>query len=167
MSQISYKALLPEDYYARIGMIVSQFGIIENLVDRIIWAYLGLQFSEGRAITSEMSITPRLNLLIKLAGMKINDDQIYKALKDIRTSIKNAFDDRNVIVHGLWYQDTDSGDVFVSSLKKKTKEADSVKTYQYSLNTLKDFSILLGGMIDVLDDLRTKTENVLGRERIV
>ncbi len=148
--------ILPDDSYLGIGIVVTQYGQIETLLEHIIWLLLGMNSSQGRLITSSMSIQPRLKLLEGLA--KLKDNSLAPKIKALKKPIVDAFEKRAVIVHGLWFLDPETQKTCCTLTREKASSVDLQKVHIFTSKNLVTLCKLLTKIVKELDNLKSKLE---------
>ncbi|MFY9314912.1 MAG: hypothetical protein WAO95_05055 [Burkholderiales bacterium] len=92
----------PMSYCKAVGQIISHWANLEWQVEKTIWALLKIGPKEGRLLTTQMNIRPKLEILKGLASRANLDDERRKALLAMSKDITAANDFRNKLAHGLW-----------------------------------------------------------------
>lgn len=116
-----------------------------------------MDFAEGRLITSSMSFHPRWKLLTNLVRAKIQNKRFIEELKKIEKPIKSAFDERTILVHGVWFMQDEKA--CVSLTKQKTQKADHVRLHIYERDDLETLANQLAKIGDFLQLLNTDLES--------
>jgi hypothetical protein len=160
MAKDKINLMIPDEYYHRIGLIVTQYGQIEVLMERIIWALLKFDSTNGRLITSPMSSSARWRLLVGLCEIKLKDKSLFKKLKkDTSKNIEKIFEERNILVHGLWFTDPKTGKICCTLFRQKGSSPDHLRVVLYTVGQLNDLSLNLAGYGTALDSLLKGIEN--------
>lgn len=94
--------IMTEPQLAAIGMVVIESTYLEQLVERLIWWACKLEPKQGKFLTTRIQMDSRLDLLSDLAKPKITDPTRLEVFTTLISDLKNANNDRNVVVHGLW-----------------------------------------------------------------
>lgn len=94
--------LVPE-HLAAIGSVAIESSNCERLIENIIWQLLGLEEDQGKFLTKGTQFQSSLELFLNLAKERLGDREDLTAIvTKIKSDIKEAVTDRNVIIHGEW-----------------------------------------------------------------
>jgi hypothetical protein len=88
---------------AAIGMVVIESTYLERHVEFLIWRLCGLDPEQGKLFTTRMQMDSRLDLLRDLAKPKIKDPTKCAVFTKIISDLKVTNNDRNTVIHGLWF----------------------------------------------------------------
>jgi hypothetical protein len=88
---------------ATVGMVVIESTYLERHVEFLIWRICGLDPEQGKFFTTRMQMDSRLDLLRDLAKPEIKDPSRRAVFTNIISALKVANNDRNTVIHGLWF----------------------------------------------------------------
>jgi len=92
----------PASYTRAIGEVAAEWGAFEFAVEKLIWVLLKIGPKEGRLVTTQMNIRPKLEILKGLIGRSGMDATLSKNLLVVVKRALTLSDARNRIIHGLW-----------------------------------------------------------------
>ena len=92
---------LADKHLRLIGLIATEWSMLETTIDFGLWGLLGIHQPAGRAVTSYIHATTRFDLLITLAEKQFSGG-IVDNLKSLRTKFKDLLAQRNDYVHAQW-----------------------------------------------------------------
>jgi len=92
----------PMSYCKFIGRVICLWANLEFQVERLIWVLVGIGPKEGRLLTTQMNIRPKLEILKGLVSHSAMDEQTKKRFLSIIKAINKANETRNMLAHGLW-----------------------------------------------------------------
>lgn len=150
--------LLPDNVYTGIGILVTQYGQIETILEHILWLLLDTNSTEGRLITSSMSIQPRLKLLAGLIKIKVKNKKTINEVNELKKSIEKVFDKRTIIVHGLWHIDSITNKVCCTLTKEKSSSPDLQNVHVFTFKKLIELSQSLTQIIKNLDNFKKQLQ---------
>jgi len=104
---------LPPSFAEAIGYVAAYCSLFESVIEESIWGLLGLKEDMGRAVTSELMLTGKMNMLLTVAQEKIDDETLIgdlKALhkktldKDLTREDQESLNKRrNRVIHCRWH----------------------------------------------------------------
>jgi hypothetical protein len=102
MSIVLWQLPISDDHLKSIGLVATSWGLLETAINFSIWTVLGVTELQGRAITSNMSASQRINSLESIASARLGDASHLNELKTIVRRIRDAQAKRNRLVHAEW-----------------------------------------------------------------
>lgn len=106
-------ARLPPEQFQAIGKLTAQWSFLEWQVGHAISIMLQIGPKEGRIVTTQMNMRPKLEILELLSRLKLDDDRQQK-MKNTAAAIRELHPLRNEIVHGLWAENAENtGDYYL------------------------------------------------------
>lgn len=102
MSIVLWQLPISDDHMKSLGMVATSWALLETAINFAIWTILEISELEGRAITSNMSASQRINSLEQIAGSKLNAPSHLAELKSIIRRIGDAQAKRNKLLHAEW-----------------------------------------------------------------
>jgi hypothetical protein len=116
-----------------------------------LWWLIGLhnRKTEGRVITSGLSLETLARKVSDLSHLKIADTADRELLKSLRDRISAIVDERNLAVHGLRAADPD-GDTFTAELARGAYKS---KPQNLSLIRLKSLNIEVISILTVIEPI--------------
>jgi hypothetical protein len=91
---------LPEVHYAAMGRVVDAWADLEFEIDQFIWHLLQTPQALAACVTSQIiSIYPRMQALISLAGLYIIDKNLIKELNSFSGEVSILAEKRNRLIH--------------------------------------------------------------------
>lgn len=149
--------IVPANLLPDIGAVAVYFGHLDNLLNRILWALLGLKAERGRVVTQSInSFASRVELFRALAIQKHPAHKPRIAL--IAQHLRFAGDDRNRLMHD---------DITQSQHDTERKDVGSVTAfrgddaYLFEIKTLRDLQQRLWHLYDLLTDFGTQKQGWL------
>ena len=126
-----FRPPLKRNQYEAIGMVATQWAYFETEVDLSILHMLALMQQTGRTVRDDeialiKPLSQRTQQLKSIAKEFYNSDPHYTQLGKILDAGSSLKDDRDSIVHGLWYakvretQET-SDDIFTQTFRLKSR----------------------------------------------
>ena len=100
---------LKDWHYILIGKIASEWAFTELQIELGLWGLIRVTQERGRAITSYLNASTKLQLLRKYAARDVDDQVQLDKLKEICTEINALIEQRNTAVHAVWYSIGDAG----------------------------------------------------------
>lgn len=101
-----------DPYHNLIGQLVSTWAHFEHAIDLLIWDLLAIPHSQAALTTrGPMSVSARLDHLIKLAADKGVNTNIIQDIEALKPKALELQEQRNRIIHDPWYIDKDDGTV--------------------------------------------------------
>lgn len=94
------EVIMSEPYLAAIGMVVIESTYLERMVERLIWWLCKLNPKQGKFLTARIQMDSRLELLSDLAKPRIADPTRLAVFTTLISDLKNANNERNVVVQG-------------------------------------------------------------------
>jgi hypothetical protein len=87
-------------HYAAMGRVVDAWADLEFEIDQFIWRLLRTPQALAACVTSQIiSIYPRMQALISLAGLYIIDEKLIKELNSFSGEVSKLAEKRNRIIH--------------------------------------------------------------------
>lgn len=94
-------AMVPDPIEAVIGRVISQWSIMEAILDSAIWRAAGLRNDVGRAITSQGQVQGKIDMLG--AVLHQTHPRLAPQFEAVGRYIKECLAGRrNLVAHGLW-----------------------------------------------------------------
>jgi hypothetical protein len=131
---ISIKIASPNHLQA-IGLVATYWSKMEWLTEELIWRLSGLDDSlTGHALTAELGVRTRFDVLLTLAGLKIRKTEQESRLKAIQKRVISGYEgqpslssERNRIIHAYW-SDAGGQSAFASKIKARGKLSFDLRT---------------------------------------
>lgn len=155
---------IPENFYSRLGLIVTYFSRIDYISDHIIWALLEIDFQQGRYITPSMNSSNRWSLMKNLLQHSDYKD-IYNYIKKINKPVRDLYEERRNFAHGAWYRDSENNNITCTSAAFKTGLPDKIKTFSYTTDELDELISTLSYVINTLYDAQYEIEQKLNSNK--
>jgi len=103
LPKLSAQHALTKEQCEAIGYVAVESAFLERLVEVLIWGICSLGEAQGKFITDPMRLDKRLDLFGDLAKRKLNNPDRIALLTRIISDLKETNNDRNIIIHGLWF----------------------------------------------------------------
>lgn len=133
---MAYLALLPRDIpeatLCRVGAIAVLWGAIDHYIDQLIWQLTGLDFDTGRDLTVTMRTSAKRSCLVALINRKGNATRAARTV--ISAALQAVIDvdeDRDLLMHALWFPNQKTGAPEASSFKKRGGAAGTWKAEKF------------------------------------
>lgn len=91
--------LLPNEREA-VGCVAIESSRLEEMVETVAWALLGVNDDQGRAVTGQMMFAHKYGLLQRLIGER--GGEFATGFEPLHQRIARAMDERRQIIHGSW-----------------------------------------------------------------
>jgi hypothetical protein len=90
-----------DDYLKSIGKVISQWSLMEAIMDQCIWQAAGIRNDYGRVITTQTQVSTKLDTLAALLWQRkaIIGEQFDDVSQYVRSCLLGR---RNTIAHGYW-----------------------------------------------------------------
>ena len=112
------RAGVSPDQYNRIGQVVVLWASLEDTMQFTLWSILGLPVADGRVLTQRTDASRKIQWLRTFSKRHASPAQ--KAALDLALDeIELLQDDRNFIVHGVWFTTLDDNVPWASSIRAK------------------------------------------------
>lgn len=92
---------LSANYERLIGCAIVSWSRLEDAIQDTLWTLLGTSMEEGRIVTSRLDAKYRTNMLEGLGKKHLSGKEAEYFLGVI-SSIRNLYEERNIIAHGTW-----------------------------------------------------------------
>ncbi len=99
-----------------IGRVVVEWSKLENLLNDLLWAILGLDFEDGKIVTGRADVSNKVQLLRAIAPRYLTDSQLDHLLSALDI-VDGLREDRNFIVHGTWHVILPEGQPWAASIR--------------------------------------------------
>jgi hypothetical protein len=107
---------ISEEQERLIGKAIVAWSKLENAMQDVIWAFLGLEMNDGRVVTGRLDAIFKMNMLEGLAPSRLDEAELDNFLKVIDT-MRFLYGERNIIAHGSWGTLEPDGIPIAASLK--------------------------------------------------
>jgi hypothetical protein len=97
--------MLTKDQLAAIGSVVVESTFCQELVESVIWGATKLKEDQGKYFTGPLQMNSLLELMGSVAKPKLRSNKKRAALTSLISRMKEANNERNIIVHGSWQPD--------------------------------------------------------------
>lgn len=93
--------LLDDEYLTKIGIVITQWSLMESFLDSAIWQTGRMRTDLGRTITSQMQVLGKLDLLgaLLIQTRPTLAEQFRPVANYVRDCLNGR---RNLVAHGLW-----------------------------------------------------------------
>lgn len=101
-----------DDYLRGIGLVTSQWSLMESAIDQCIWQTAGTRNDYGRVISAQLMALSKLDTLAALLHQRkqILGEQVEAVSDYVK---KHLVGRRNTVVHGHWNSEPDWENAFV------------------------------------------------------
>ena len=101
---MTYEFTLPPTpaHLERIGMVVAESTLLENIIELAIWQLEGMPPEIGLPKTMYVSFRSKSAWFLKVAKRNFTTEQDRSDLRDLAKDLKTVAKQRNMIVHGAW-----------------------------------------------------------------
>jgi len=97
------KLILSAEELAAIGVVAVESTYSEHVVEGIIWDLCRLKEAQGKFLTDRMPLDKKLDLMGDLWKPQLNAHNLA-GLTRLIAGLKEANNERNIIIHGYWNQ---------------------------------------------------------------
>jgi hypothetical protein len=96
----TFLSYLKDDHRAAIGQVITQWSMLETILENCIWQEARLRNDLGRSITSQMQMQSKLDLLSTL----LHQPSLARKFKPVSEYIRECLvGPRNLVAHGAWF----------------------------------------------------------------
>lgn len=106
---------------AAIGSVAVESTYCEHVVEGIIWDLCRLKEAQGKFLTDRMLLDKRLDLMGDLWRPLLSDSEKSATLTRIVSGLKEANNERNLIIHGHWEMGASIAQIMGMSAKEAAK----------------------------------------------
>jgi hypothetical protein len=109
----AFLRFVDQSYLASIGSVITQWSMLEVMVDCCIWQISGLRNDYGRIFAAQMQMNDKLDTIQSLLNQRrpIFAQQFKLAADYIRECLQGQ---RNLVAHGMWATDPITGRTWVN-----------------------------------------------------
>lgn len=118
LTEADVRTTIPMSQERLIGRVVVAWSKLEDQMQALIWAFLGLEDEIGRIVTCRLDATYKLTMLRDL-GSKLLASEEFEKFRESLKNIQDLYAERNFIAHGSWGTTIKNHKPFAGSLKKK------------------------------------------------
>ncbi len=141
---------LPDKHQRLVGLIITEWARLENVLNYVLWSYLGVSQKTGRRLTSDLPAASLIPILKAVAAEKLSRSKSAK-LKTMLDKAEHFRKERNDMAHATW-QIPDPGGSPYLSIGEVTKRG------RFDLRS-REFRI--PGMRKQADNIRGLTEDLI------
>lgn len=116
-----FLSLLPDDFTMAIGRVVSQWAWTDAFLDQGIWKLMGVNHGRGRAVTSNLMSSTKIDVLATLMRLRKYDEAVVKKLE---ATGKDLAPQRNLVAHAYAAQIPHIKDVLLVSFSARGELTD-------------------------------------------
>jgi hypothetical protein len=95
--------ILGDEKLAYIGAVAVESAFMENTVELMLWAAAGMNHRTGKFVTAGMQMDRKLDLLRQALKTCSYDAAETSKIIDLIADAKDAYAQRNSVIHGLWF----------------------------------------------------------------
>ncbi len=111
------------DYLRAIGLVITQWSIMEAMLDGCIWQAGRFRNDFGRVVSAQLQVLSKLDTLTSLLSQ--TNPQFAEAALKVATYVRECLNGkRNVVAHGMWHASEFLGTGFVVKFSARGKLAD-------------------------------------------
>jgi hypothetical protein len=114
---------LPRELLNAIGLAIAASAQTEGTLDWAIAGCAGINAIYGAAITGNVMVSTKLNILSSIAEARINDPHLLADIDDSVQELRDLFGTRNQLAHDKWCRDEETGETFRVDENAKTQVA--------------------------------------------
>lgn len=130
---------IPASFLQALGNLSAYYAYLESASEITIWAFLGLGYRHGTAVTVHMGTISRLQLLTILADDHLSSiPEVHSHFKEMLGMIDAARIRRNDLVHAFWKHEKDKKAPIILSLKRSAKGTIKTSNSKVSLKDIRD-----------------------------
>jgi hypothetical protein len=137
-----------------LGNIAGYYAYLESTIEVTIWAFLGLDYQDGSAVTTEMGAISRAQLLSMLANRHMAHDQdpngVRAHLLDMLVHIDRVRVRRNTYIHAFWRHEKRKSAPYIENLKRSAKGKLAHTHQKIALNDLRGLTCEIKWLTDGL-----------------
>lgn len=169
MPDIEPKVLLKfvdEKHLTAIGRVITQWSLLESILDCCIWQAGKLRNDMGRIICAQMQVASKLDVLQTMLDQK--KPTLAKKFKPVANYVKGCLQGpRNVIAHGAWASIPPAGISFVTkfSARGKLQSQGGIKTVEELEQLAEDIAAVTTWLLALADQLPKLQERPGGLTR--
>jgi len=122
---------ISEEHLVALGRVTANFSQLEDELNRLAWDLVG-DFIVGQIVTAELSFKALLNLVSALGRHRLGEAALMTELQEAIAKAATAEDERNVIIHSIWFAGHTNDDVHRVKITAKRKVGRRVQSEQVS-----------------------------------